>query len=177
LILDSGKPAYVVAGEVGINYNRLLDYADGRIEMTHAHRIKLTRYFNTDPARDGDGEYGSDGKRSAFDGAQFDAFVRGSRVVPGGDAIVTLLVEQWSGCVREAWKLTSASGVVLEVEVFDLLSNHRHPNFSASVEDVRVKPAIAVEIRLRIPGEERDAALTLARLDTPKTCLMRPRQQ
>jgi hypothetical protein len=47
-ILESGKPAYVVAAEVGINYNRLLDYADGRMAPTTAHASKLTAYLVAD---------------------------------------------------------------------------------------------------------------------------------
>jgi hypothetical protein len=49
-ILASGKPAYIVAAEVGINYNRLLDYCDGRMEPTSVHRSKLSTYV--EPASD-----------------------------------------------------------------------------------------------------------------------------
>jgi hypothetical protein len=45
LILDSGKPAYVVAAEVGINHSRLLDYANDRVEMSSNHILKLSDYF------------------------------------------------------------------------------------------------------------------------------------
>jgi hypothetical protein len=45
-ILASGKPAYVVAAEVGINYNRLLDYADGRMTPTVTHVSRLSNYLS-----------------------------------------------------------------------------------------------------------------------------------
>ena len=147
LILDAGKPAYVVAGEVGINYNRLLDYADGRIDMSHPHRIKLARYFGIDPPH-GLGTSSNEDDVDAFDGARFDALVKGARVVPGGDAIVTLLVEQWGGHVDEAWKLTGATGLVLDVRVCDEFDTRGCCEFSASVDDVRVKPGVGVEVRL-----------------------------
>jgi hypothetical protein len=102
LILESGKPAYVVAGEVGINYNRLLDYADGRIAMAPGHRIKLTRYFGTDPRRGDSIE--ADERTQTFDTVEFDATVRGVRVGAGGDAVVTLEVGFLTGDAIRAWR-------------------------------------------------------------------------
>jgi hypothetical protein len=164
LILESGKPAYVVAGEVGINYNRLLDYADGRIAMAAGHRIKLTRYFGSDPWKDANKGGGSQGE---FDRTTFDAVVRGARVTPGADAIVTLLVERMRGGVSEAWKLVDSAGLVLDVATEGYL-NERRIEFSATVEDVRVKPGVGVDVRLRVPDRERDVALMLGWSDTPK---------
>lgn len=49
LILESGKTLYVVAAEVGINYSRLSDYANGRVQILAAHCTKLRDYFGADP--------------------------------------------------------------------------------------------------------------------------------
>jgi hypothetical protein len=59
LILASGKTLYVTAAEVGINYSRMSDYANGRMEISSLHRAKLTEYFGADPTT---------GERQASDG-------------------------------------------------------------------------------------------------------------
>jgi hypothetical protein len=171
LILKSGKPAYVVAGEVGINYNRLLDYADARMDITPVHRIKLTRYFGTDPCRYGDNE--EPGPERRFGGARFEAVVTGARVTPGGDAVVTLHVGSVGSNVREAWRLTDAAGIVLDVVGIGWFDDVPIA-FSASVDDVRVRPAGGLAIRLRLPSDERDAALNIGRTSTPTRLIMTP---
>jgi hypothetical protein len=171
LILESGKPAYVVAGEVGINYNRLLDYADGRIAMAPGHRIKLTRYFGADPRRREGVE--TDQRTQTFDTVEFDATVRGVRVGAGGDAVVTLEVGLLAGDGLRAWRLTGAEGIVLAAEGVDHLRGTKVA-FTATVEDVRVKPGLAMDVRVRIPAIERDAAFVLGATSMPKRFTFSP---
>jgi hypothetical protein len=159
----------VVAGEVGISYNRLLDYADGRTELGHAHEVKLVRYFGA-PV----GDHGGDQRAvvvGEFDRAvMFLAVVRGARLVPRSDVIVTLLVGQLADTsdVVEAWRLSGASGLVFEVCVFEPITGLREASFSASVEDVRIRPGVGLEVRLRVPGEERDGVLRVSWSNAPK---------
>jgi hypothetical protein len=172
LILESGKPAYVVAGEVGINYNRLLDYADGRIAMAPGHRIKLTRYFGTDP-RSGDSNEANE-RTQTFERVEFDATVRGVRVGAGGDAVVTLEVGFLTGDCAAAWRLTDAEGIVVAAVGVDYLHGVKVA-FSATVEDVRVKPGLGMDIRVRIPAVERDAGGALGLTSTRKRFTFSPR--
>ncbi len=162
-ILESGKAAYVVAGEVGINYNRLLDYADGRMEMSSAHRVKLARYFGTD----GWGS-GEDGSESSFDHTEFDAVVRDARVTPGGDAVLVLLAEAVRGEALntwrlDAWPLVDAAGQPLAVRA-TTLGGHV-TEFSATVESLRVRPGVGLEVRLRVPAADRDAVLVVGYME------------
>jgi hypothetical protein len=50
LILQCGKPAYVVAAEVPVNHNRFLDYCAGRVDISRQHLIRLAEYFEVTPA-------------------------------------------------------------------------------------------------------------------------------
>jgi hypothetical protein len=169
LILDSGKPAYVVAGEVGISYNRLLDYADGRASPGHAHEVKLVRYFGQ-PLNDSHDSH-EDRVDEAFEHpVRFVGVVRGARLVPRADVVVTLLVGQLSDerDVLEAWRLAGASGVIFDVRVHEPIMGLVEASFTASVEDVRIRPGIGLEVRLRVPAEERDAVLRVGWVDGPK---------
>jgi hypothetical protein len=162
----------VVAGEVGINYNRLLDYADGRIAMAPGHRIKLTRYFGTDPRR-GDGVNG-DERTQTFEAVEFDATVHRVRVGAGGDAVLTLAIELLSEDIEQAWQLTRTEGIVLAADGVDYLRGVR-ASFTATVEDVRVKPGVGIDVRVRIPAVERDAGIVLGLTTTPKRFTFSPR--
>jgi hypothetical protein len=168
LILDSGKPAYVVAGEVGISYNRLLDYADGRAEPGHAHEVKLVRYFGQ-PIDQNSVQRQGRGDRFG-EPVQFIAVMRGARMVPRADVVVTLLVDQLSdeADVLEAWRLAGASGVIFQVRVVEPITGLVQATFSASVDDVRIRPGIGLELRLRVPSEERDGVLRVGWMDGPR---------
>jgi hypothetical protein len=165
LILESGKPAYVVSGEVGINYNRLLDYADGRMEIPHQHRTKLTGYFGADPLthQRSDMEDPSD-----FESVTFVGQTRRARQVRGGDALVVVRV---SKRVEQARELSKAAGVILSVACTN--PNDQKVEFRASVEDLTVKPGTGLEIRLRVAGDERDIALALPRTMSTMECRIR----
>ena len=106
-----------------------------------------------------------------FDGAQFRAVVRGVRVKPGGDAILTVLIQDWIGNVGEGWKLTNAEGLVLELVAQDEVTGRRDTCI-VSVERLRVRPGTGLEIQLRVPSERRDAALAISDSDLPKRFLL-----
>jgi hypothetical protein len=161
----------VVAGEVGINYNRLLDYADGRITMAPGHRIKLSRYFGTDPRRSEGIEV--DERTRTFETVEFDATVRGVRVGAGGDAVVTLEVGLLTGDATRAWRLTDAEGIVLAAVGVDHLDGTKVA-FTATVEDIRVKPGVGIDVRVRIPAVERDAGAAVGLTTTPKRFTFSP---
>jgi hypothetical protein len=169
MILASGKPAYVVAGEVGISYNRLLDYADGRASLAHAHEVRLVRYFGS-PIGERDSSERLAGAHAFEDGVEFLAVVRGARAVPRADVVVTLLVNQtadeWD--VVEAWRLAGASGVTFLVCAFEPITRRLQTGFSASVEDVKVRPGAGLEVRLRVPHEERDSVLGVSWSSAPR---------
>jgi hypothetical protein len=171
LILDSGKPAYVVGGEVGINYNRLLDYADGRMAIPAGHRAKLTRYFGTDPEGV---DAAGDAAQSSFTGTSFSAEFHRAKLAPGGDMLVVLRVPRWlEDDVTGAWALNDAAGLVLEVHAVDE-GTGRRAQFSATVEDVTVRSGDGLLIRLRVPSEDRNAALDLSSKQYPKRFRFRP---
>jgi hypothetical protein len=171
LILDSGKPAYVVGGEVGINYNRLLDYADGRMAIPSAHRAKLTRYFGADP----EGVDATvDATQSSFTDTVFSAEFHRAKVAPGGDMLVVLRVPRWlHDDVTGAWALNDAAGLVLDVRAVDE-GTGRPARFSATVDDVTVRAGDGLFIRLLVPAEDRDAALQLSSNQYPKRFRFRP---
>jgi hypothetical protein len=158
----------VVAGEVGIAYNRLLDYADGRVNLAHAHEVKLVRYFGR-PVGDDDAVTST--AVSEFDRqVTFVAVVRAARMVPSADVIVTLLIGQLSDehDVLEAWWLAGASGMIFVVRAHEPVTGLVETSFSASVEDVRIRPGVGLEVRLRVPGEERDRVLRVGWSNAPK---------
>jgi hypothetical protein len=158
----------VVAGEVGISYNRLLDYADGRVSLAHAHEVKLVRYFGR-PV--GDDDAFTSTAVGEFDRVvAFVAVVRAARLVPSADVMVTLLIGQLSDerDVLEAWRLSGASGTIFMVRTHEPITGLVETSFSASVEDVRIRPGTGLEVRLRVPGEERDGVLRVSWSNAPK---------
>jgi hypothetical protein len=165
LILESGKPAYVVSGEVGINYNRLLDYADGRMEIPHQHRTKLTRYFGADLLTH---QRTDEEEPSGFESVTFVGQTRRARQVRGGDVLVIVRV---SRRVAQARELSKAAGMILSVACTN--PNDQKVEFRASVEDLTVKPGTGLEIRLRVAGDERDIALDLPRTMSTMHCRIR----
>jgi hypothetical protein len=132
----------------------------------------LTRYFGTDPRRSDSIE--ADERTQAFEPVEFDATVRGVRVGAGGDAVVTLEVALLTGDAARAWRLTDAEGIVLAGDGDDYLQGVKVA-FTATVEDVRVKPGLGMDVRVRIPAVERDAAFVLGATSTPKRFTFSPR--
>ena len=168
MILDSGKPAYVVAGEVQINYNRLLDYADGRMPISPVHRVRLTRYFGIDPANSSG--CGSTDTSPKFEPACFGASVQRVRAVPGHDCLLVLSVAAMEG-QPDAWTLNDAAGLVLAVTATDRFGDVL-AEFSASVEELLLRPDAGLLVRLRVPADERDVLMRLGRARVPLTFIV-----
>jgi hypothetical protein len=46
---ETGKPLYVIAGEVGISYPQMTAYSSGRKQILSHHMIKLCDFFECEP--------------------------------------------------------------------------------------------------------------------------------
>lgn len=163
LILGCGKPAYVVAAEVPINHNRLLDYANGRVNITRPHLIRLAEYFEVTPAAilgaelptsthpDAHPDAGVDEDQPTVARAAFDeVVVRGSlaevRATPGAKHVTARLTAGEDG-----WRLSDAPLAPLDVwaqkettewdgDEWVNVCGPWEPVCHATVEDVRCKP-------------------------------------
>jgi hypothetical protein len=87
--------------------------------------------------------------------------------------LVVLRVPRWlDDDVTGAWTLNDAAGLVLEVCAVD--GTDHGARFSATVDDVTVRAGDGLFIRLRLPPEDRDAALQLSSNQYPKRFRFRP---
>jgi hypothetical protein len=143
LILAGGRPAYVVAAEVGINYNRLLDYADGRLAPTTAHQLRLDRYFDTHEHTTGDDVEPIEPEPPVT----FGAVLRQIRSLPGREGVLSLLVVDRAEAARVSSLM--ARDEVLDIEATD--------PWTDAVSVLRARPEAAVyrpgqglELRFRI---------------------------
>jgi hypothetical protein len=177
LILSSGKSSYVVAAEVGINPTRLGDYANGRVQISAAHRTKLADYFGADPVT-GEPMASANGG-GAVPGPHFLVTFWASlgqmRAPPGRDPVATLVVRQDD--MDDVWSLTETAGRWLVVwmamdgdhfvtrklpEEADGLWWRRCAEASvvdAVAADTRDGPVLRV--KLRVAQRDRDSAFEL----------------
>jgi hypothetical protein len=146
-ILASGKPAYVVAAEVGINYNRLLDYADGRVDLSPAHEARLERYFGGGPSE-------PNGITSG-DPIEFSASVLGIAAVPRKGAVMTVVIDGQPARLEPLWLVASRHQ---RVRVECLLPwTATTVKFDASIERAVLKRSSSVRLDLRV-GNASDLA-------------------
>jgi hypothetical protein len=146
-ILASRKPAYVVAAEVGINYNRLLDYADGRMVVSPAHAARLERYFGGRPSE----QNGITGDRRI----EFSASVLGIATVPRKGAVITLLIDGQPARLEPLWLVASR---YQRVRVECLLPwTATTVRFDAMIERAVLKRSSSVRLDLRV-GHASDLA-------------------
>src|SRR5437016_3579703 len=100
-VLSTGRPAYVHAAEVGINYMRLLDYCNGRVRPSLSHAVRLGRHFDLDPrllAADADASVlpvdAAESQYRTVEPVAFPCVRVGLRVATDGDVIASVVADR-----------------------------------------------------------------------------------